>query len=174
MIYLFIIFALGNGQQTSYQEAVNLVKNGYLTLSERADIQFVFNGYRWFETTEWQAEPGKNGAVTVIFKGTIDDEKATKDFEEKNQYKWREAMKSMQIASTYDLDKDKDKLQFVIRFSVQNNSFEVEGAQLGIRRTSDQSWRYVTMSERAAAKTLEGIYRNTDPYLVLVNGLPYR
>lgn len=156
------------------QRLITRVQDSFLAFNDRAELGLVLRVYPWFTEKTWRAER-VDGRTRVVFEGLIDDEKAVADFYKRNKYAWPESFKAMQLKSAYQLSEDKEKLAFRLFFAFSDaRSFVPSGGELGVQRASDQSWAYQPMSDKTFSAVLEGVYKRVDPYLILVNGLPYK
>ena len=170
MITLFLLLLLpGNAGKH-----IDLVRNSTLELNPYAPIGLAFGAYSWFEKHKWRQINDK-GVDLVIFTGVISDAEAHKDFEEKNRYRFHMALKAIQLAPNYQMDEKKDKLSFIIRFKINgDSSFEIHSGSLGIRHSETGEWRYVPFTEKALLTVVSGLYKRTNPYELLVRGLPFK
>jgi len=155
-------------------DPIQIVREGYLLdISDFAEVGLVFDAYRWFDERQWTTAATDEGTL-VVFRGEIPDERATEDFHDENKYAFHTGMKAMQLSSYYQLDEDKQKLAFTVRFLItERRGFRVHSGRLGIQSAKTGEWREVTLDDRALLAVVEGIYGNDNPYLALVEGLPF-
>jgi len=152
---------------------IEAVQDGFLDIGPYQTVRTAFEGYKWFERTEWREEAEANGG-SVIFTGIIPDEVATEKFYERKKYAFRMGFKAMQLPSAYGLTEDKVKLSFTIRFVVDGEGeFRVTSGTLGILSKAGE-WRRQPLSDKALVEVLRGIYIHRNPYESLILGLPYK
>jgi len=153
------------------EDPIETVKQMALDINPDQPLGKILATYRWFALGRWSVEPKPD----VTFRGEWPDAPATKDFRENHRYSLKVSMFAMQLESYYHLDKDKDRLAFLIDFLVApDGHFQVVGGRLGIRAQSNQTWRYETFTDKALVKIIEALYIDENPYLALCKGLPYR
>lgn len=153
-------------------DAVQLVRSNALTgVYEWKSVAEGLEQYRWFKSFEWREE-GK----VVIFRGEINDVEATKAFEDRYKYTLHTSMKAIQLAPNYNLDEDKDMLSFTIQFQVSEagDAFKVKGGSLGVRSTKSGEWREKALNNKALVEVIKGCYRQRNPYMSLIEGLPFK
>ena len=155
-------------------DPIQIVREGYLLdISDFAEVGLVFDAYRWFATRRWTEEPAEAGTL-VVFRGEIPDGRATEDFHDAQKYAFRTGMKAMQLSSYYRLDEDKQKLAFTVRFLVEEHrAFRVVSGSLGVQSAETGAWRESALDDRALLAVVKGIYGNDNPYLALIDGLPF-
>lgn len=150
------------------------VQQSFLAFNQQAELGLVLRTYPWFQTKHWAAHRHE-GRQRVVFEGVIDDGKAVKDFYERNKYAWPESFKAMQLKTAYKLSEDKKALMFRLFFDFSDaGSFAPVGGELGVQRASDGTWLFQPLDDKTFTAVVEGIYGRTDPYLILVHGLPYK
>lgn len=167
MFLLLMLFALP-------QDYVTKVQEGTLSHNDLGRVGLIFKHYRYFDETQWLEERDKDGKPVVVFHGIMLDEPATKDYHENNQYAFRRSFKAMHLASYYQLSKDKTKLRYTIYFTFEENgTFSVTAGKLGTLG-ADSKWVDRDLDNRAVMAILEGIYSNENPYVSLINGMPFK
>ena len=157
------------------QDAVASVKENHLDLNQFIPIGKGFDGYPFFEETSWRSEVAGDGQTRVVFRGVIDDPAAVTHFEENHKYHLDSNLKAIQLQPYYGLEKDKDKLAFEIHFLVyQDQSFAVQKGTLFIRVESTGEWRSKPLTNKAVVEVITGFFRKRNPYLSLIQGLPFK
>ena len=156
------------------EEHVQIVREGYLPdISDFAEIGLVFEAHKWFEQWSWTSEEVDEGHL-VSFSGTIDDQGAVDAFHAEKKYALEFGLKAMQLASYYQLDEDKLKLRFTIRFLItKGRRFHTHSGSLGILSKTGQ-WRELELVNKTLLSVIEGMYTNQNPYISLVLGLPFK
>jgi len=156
-------------------DPVDIVREGFLPeINDFAHIGLVFDNYRWFDKAAWSAETTEAGRL-VTFVGEIPDAKAVDAFHETYRYTLGTGVKSMKLASYYQLDEDKEKIRFTIRFLItEHRNFAVHSGSLGVFSAKKQRWRDLPLDNRALVQVIEGIYGNDNPYYSLVKGMPFK
>ncbi len=156
------------------QPLIARVQQSFLAFNQQAELGLVLRTYPWFQSQRWFAQRFE-ARRRVVFEGVIDDAKAVKDFYERNKYAWPESFKAMQLKTAYKLSEDKKALMFRLFFDFSDaRSFAPVGGELGVQRASDDQWQFQPLDDKTFSAVVEGIYGRTDPYLILVHGLPYK
>jgi len=169
---LGLLFATATGQE---RNDAALIKQGELDINPLAPIGLAFESYAWFESAAW-APVTIDGHRYVDFTGVIPHDQAMRDFRERNRYKLRLGLKTMQLAPYYRLPEPerRKKLRFVVRFIIHDDdSFAVHAGWLGVQ-TADEAWTSRRLENKALLEMIRGLYANRDPYAILIEGLPYR
>lgn len=169
---------VGDAQQVlddaTAEPLIARVQQSFLAFNQKAELGLVLRTYPWFQSKRWSARR-HDGRRRVVFEGVIDDAKAVKDFYERNKYAWPESFKAMQLKTAYKLSEDKKALMFRLFFDFSDaRSFAPVGGELGVQRASDETWFFQPLDDKTFTAVVEGIYGRTDPYLILVHGLPYK
>jgi len=162
LLFIFFLFQ---------DETIQLVRSNALAgVYEFKSVSEGLEAYRWFQSFEW-----KQDGDIVTFKGLINDEQAIKAFEDRHKYTLNASMKAIQLAPNYDLDDDKDMLSFTIHFLInpQKDAFKVKSGSLGVRSKKGE-WREKTFTDKALLEVIKGCYRQRDPYMSLIEGLPFK
>lgn len=165
-MFVFVIMLL---QQN---ELVKLVRSNALDgVYEWKTVSEGLESYRWFHSYEWSVSD-----QVVVFRGEIKDEEAVKAFEERHKYTVNASLKAIQLSPYYGLDEDKDMLSFTIRFLVNKDgkSFRVKSGSLGVRSKKNGEWREKELGNKSLVEVIKGCYRQRDPYMSLVEGLPFK
>lgn len=166
MVTLFLLLLF-----QSADESIELVKKQFLDLDKSASVGQAFDSYPFFESTQWRLE----GSDMVVFEGIMDDATVTAAYQADHQWSWRENFKAMQLKSIYQLDDDKDKLAFIFYFQLDGRGgFKVDHGFLGVRSLKNGQWRQVALGTRPIVKIMSGLYSKQNPYLSLIQGLPFK
>ena len=151
-------------------EGVVLVKSQFLDIDSRWPVGQAFAAYPFFEKIQWS----QNGDL-VTFEGIMDDAKVTAAYVEEHEWSWRENFKAIQLELTYQLTDDKDKLAFIFHFRLDGQGgFRVEKGFLGIRSKETGQWKRIRMDTKPIIKVLKGLYMKYNPYMSLIQGLPFK
>lgn len=154
--------------------AIALVRQSFLNNAPNTEIGLVFDHYRYFDHHSWTFAPDEDAFGHVVFRGEVDNTAAVNAFEKINQYKLKFSFKAMQLKPIYGLTADIEKLAFIIHFDiVEARGFKVASGQLGLLAAGGD-WQYQPLTEKALSAMIDGIFRNRDPYTILVMGLPYK
>lgn len=171
MSLLFFSLALLTFQDQSY---IDKVREGYLDHNDLGRVGLVFEHYRYFEKYHWKEVAHEQVTAQVIFEGIIDDKPAVTDFYNDNKYAFHRAFKAMQLEPYYGLGKDKTKLRYRIVFTFNGSGgFSVTAGELG-QKTAEGKWVDKKLEPKSLLAVLEGIYSNENPYVSLVDGLPFK
>lgn len=171
---LFILLWI-SPQMPNAVDAVEIVKHSTLSINGDKTVGKAFATYRWFATGQWDRSHRDDGRTLVTFRGEWPDPPAAKDFHERFRYSVKMSLMAMQMNTLYKLDKDKDRLAFIVDFLVEkDDTFAVVSGRLGIRNQSDQTWRYVDLSNKALLRIIEALYSDQNPYVALCQGLPFK
>lgn len=151
--------------------AIALVQNGEIDIRPGYAIGAHFEAYPYWTETDWRylAQPNE----LVVFTGTYSQQHAAESFQS-HQYEWELSLKSIQLHNVYGIDKDGPKQQaFEVVFALKGDSFSVASGAFLFRNQESQAWQRIAMSDRAVLAVVKAMFRPTDPYAVLIKGLPY-
>ena len=151
-------------------EGVKLVKGQFLDLDSRWPVGEAFEAYPFFEQTKWSQK-----GDLIIFEGVMDDKQVTDAYIEEHEWSWRENFKAIHLESTYQITEDKDKLAFIFHFRLDGQGgFNVEKGFLGIRSLETGKWKRIRLDTKPIVKAMKGIYMKYNPYMSLIQGLPFK
>ncbi len=153
---------------------VQTIRQGHFDFNDLAPIGMVFESYDWFQSFTWTPVQ-VDGHRFVDFAGVIPADAAYRDFQERNRYKLRLGLKTMQLEPYYQLPEKRSMLRFVIRFKLDGQGgFAVHAGWLGVQAEAGGEWRRNALENKALAAIVRGIFANKDPFASLVDGLPYK
>jgi hypothetical protein len=156
------------------QDPVATVRESHLDLNQFIPVGEGFDGYPFFEETVWRTEE-QDGKSLVIFRGVIDDAEAAKHFEENHKFHLDSNLKAIQLEPYYGLTEDKDKLAFEIHFLVHGDQrFDVRKGVLQVRAKKSGEWRVKALTNKAVVEVIKGFFRKRNPYMSLIEGLPFK
>lgn len=170
-----ILMVLGSFQTPASIDSVEVIKNSTLDMFPDKTVDQAFRSYRWFATGQWDHTARDDGRTLVTFRGEWPDAPAVQDFHKRFRYSVKMSMLAMQMHSKYSIDKDKDRLAFLVDFLVEaDGSFSVVSGKLAVRKKSSQEWRIQDLPDKALLRIIQAMYSDENPYAALCNGLPYR
>ncbi|MCB1049017.1 MAG: hypothetical protein H6510_06935 [Acidobacteria bacterium] len=151
--------------------AIEAVREGSLDLYPYYRISSLFENYPFWESHNW-TEQAQAKNVQVTFHGVFLQSKALVWLQENNQYEWKTAFKSMQLANLYGTgDPKEEQVEVCLVFEVEpDQSFAVRGGYMVFHGPKD---RTVKLADKAVLEWIKATYRKRDPFAALIFGLPY-
>ena len=153
-------------------ESIDLVRQGELDIRPGQKIGETFEAYPYWIDQRWSSQ-ALDSATKVTFHGTFSHLDAMKAIQE-HQYEWELSFKFMQLNAVYELEKDGPQQQtFEVDFNVEDGRFEVVSGRL-VTLHEDGEVKTYPLSDKALLTVVKAMYRPTDPYAVLIKGLPFK
>ena len=151
--------------------AIDAVRTGFMDIYPYYSVASLFEKYPYWDGFSW-IETAKGKQTEVTFHGHFLQSKAVQWLQENNQYEWKIALKSMQLAKIYGTgDPAEDRVEVLIVFVVEaDHSFAVQGGSLIFHGSKA---RIVKLTDKAVLEWIKATYRKRDPFAALIFGLPY-
>lgn len=153
-------------------DPIGLVRQGELDIRPGQKVGETFEAYPFWVNQRWSSRD-LDSATQVTFHGTFSHLDAMKAIQE-HQYEWELSFKFMQLHAVYELEKDGPQQQtFEVDFNVEDGRFEVVSGRL-VTLHEDGRVKTYRLSDKALLTVVKAMYRPTDPYAVLIKGLPFK
>ncbi len=167
LLLLLMSWSLQNSDR-----AIKVVKTGELDIRPAEKVGTVFESYPHWSNWEWLAtsEPDQ---TLVTFRGVF-SHNTSMELIQTHQYEWELGFKFMHLHSIYGLERDAADDQIIeIHFEVIDGKFSVHSGEFK-RQSSENEWHSYPLSDKALLMVIKSLYRPTDPYAMLIKGLPYK
>lgn len=170
-VWLWIVFF-----GPTVEDKIGIIKDGFLDFRPGTSIGDAFEGYPWWKGTSWKLVANTQEADRIAFTGFFLASEAASAFKKNHQYEFRMSVKYMQLKPVYTIGKeDEEELSFTIEFELHaDGTFSVVSGRLGLKHPQTQTWRYVSLSDKATVAVIKAFYHDMDPYSALVKGMPYK
>ncbi|MCB1042887.1 MAG: hypothetical protein KDC35_08105 [Acidobacteria bacterium] len=148
--------------------AIDRVRQGELDIRPAEAVGSVFDSYPHWTATSWREDH-----TDVVFRGEF-SHKAALTALQSHQYEWSLSFKMLLLYNTYEIaEGDEDEQAIEVRFRVDDSGFRVVSGLLS-RKQADGSFKSFSFTDKALMMIIKTMYRPTDPYAMLIKGLPVK